>query len=264
VDLLKAVWRRFSERRGTTLAAAIGYRAIFALAPMLVVVVSGAGMIFGAQASQGLLAADLVRLLGPELAGTIEDLIAAAAGQGGVGIIGTVLLLWAGSGLFNELQGGLGAIYDSDRVGGIRKAVGKRLVTIAAVIALAGGFSLLVALAAWIPMSGSILATVATGALVLASVAVGFRYLTLHRPPWALTLRVAFGTVIAMAAASIGVGLFVTRGGGGTATGLAGSATAVLLLIYVLSAVFLLGGAALAELEVRAAPAPSRLTTGAL
>ncbi|CAN5729578.1 N/A [soil metagenome] len=264
MDLAKAVWGRFSERRGTTLAAAIGYRAVFALAPLLVVVVSGAGMVFGEDAAQGLLSRNLSQFLGPEMAATIQDFIATARGQGGVGLAGTLLLLWAGSGLFNELQGSMASIFGLVRPKGIRRAVKQRLITVAAVVALALGFAVLVAMAAWIPMSGSIVVAGAAAAFLLVSVVIGFRYLSQHRPEWRLTVAVAGGTVLAMALAALAVGLFVIREDGGSATGIAGSATAVLLLVYALSAVFLLGAAALRELELRGGPPSSRQRSSAL
>lgn len=264
MDLLKAGWTRFSERRGTTLAAAIGYRAIFALAPLLVVVVSGAGTLFGEDASQGLLTGNLVPLLGSDLGEAVQELIATAQGQEGVGVLGFLLLLWAGSGLFNELQGAMASIYGLVRPVGIKKAVRQRLITVVAVLVLALGFAVLVAMAAWIPISGSIVASVGTAAFLLASVVIGFRYLSFHRPGWRSTTIVALGTVFAMGLVGIAVGLFVTRREGATAAGLAGSATAVLLLVYALAAVFLLGAAMLREVELRGGPRPSRQPASAL
>lgn len=264
MDLIKAAWSRFSERKGTTFAAAIGYRAIFALAPLLVVVVSGAGRLFGEDASQGLLAGNLNRLLGPDLSGVIQDLIVTARGQGGVGVVGFLLLLWAGSGLFNELQNAMASIFGLVRPLGIKKALRQRLITIVAVVILALGFAVLVAMAAWIPTSGSIVASAATAVFLLVSVMIGFRYLSLHRPSWKPTLGVAGGTVVTMALAAVAVGLFVTRRQGGSATGIAGSATAVLLLVYVMAAVFLLGAATLREVELRGGPPPSGQGAGAL
>ena len=53
MKVLKATWDRFSAKRGSTLAAAISYRALFALAPLLVVGVAVAGAIFGEEAASG-------------------------------------------------------------------------------------------------------------------------------------------------------------------------------------------------------------------
>ncbi|CAN5137158.1 N/A [soil metagenome] len=263
MDLIKAAWSRFSERKGATFAAAIGYRAIFALAPLLVVVVSGAGRLFGEEASLGLLAGNLNRLLGPDLAGVVQDMIVTARGQGGIGVFGFALLLWAGSGLFNELQTAMAAIFGLVRPVGIKKALRQRLITIVAVVVLALGFAVLVAMAAWIPMTGSVVASVSTAGFLLVAIMVGFRYLSLHRPGWKATTRVAGATVFTMGLAAIAVGLFVTRQGG-SATGIAGSATAILLLIYVMAAVFLFGAALLREVELRGGPPSSRQGAGAL
>jgi uncharacterized BrkB/YihY/UPF0761 family membrane protein len=145
---------------------------------------------------------------------------------------------------------------------GISSAVRRRLVTLAAVILLALGFAILVAMAAWIPLSGSVVASLGTTGFVFVAVLIGFRHMTFHRPRWRLAAAVAAVTVLAMGAASFAVGVFVSRGGGGSAAGIAGSATAVLLLIYVLCLIYLLGAAFLRELEVR--QGPSVQTTDAL
>jgi membrane protein len=253
VDLLKAAWGRFSERRGTTLAAAIGYRAIFALAPLLVVAVSGAGLIFGDRARQGLLTGDLVRLLGSRLADDLETLVASAADETGAGIIGTLILVWAASGLFNELQGATSSIYGLARTSGFRSALGQRLITLAAVIVMVIGFVLLVSVAVLIPLTGSFFASLGVGLVLFGTIAVGLRFLTTHRPSWATAFRAALVTFLAMGIAAIAVGVFVAQGNR-SATAIAGSAVAVLLLVYTLAAVFLLGASLLRELELRAKP----------
>jgi len=254
VDLLKAGWQRFSDRRGTTLAAAIGYRAIFALAPLLVVTVSGAGAVFGQQAASGLLTQDLAQVLGEQLAENIEQLLASAGDQAQAGWLGALILIWAGSGLFNELQGSMLSIFGLTRPEGIGKAVRQRLITLLAVVAMVIGFSIVVAMAAWIPLSGSVGAIAGTAGMLVLGLALGFRYLTRYRPSWPKAFIVAALTVLVMGMASVIVGFFVARGGGGSATGIAGSAVAVLLLVYTLASVFLLGAAMLREYELRGGP----------
>lgn len=256
MQVLKSTWKRFSEERGTTLAAAIGYRAVFALAPLMLVALSVAGAIFGETAAQGLLANRLEQLLGNELAADLERLLSEARGSTTAGVIGFALLIWAGSGLFTEVQGALHAIngVSATQLEGIGRAIRRRLLTLVAVFACAIGLALLVGsatLAAWLPAEWAT-GTVAFATTVLIfflAILISFRYFTPYRPPWRVAGAGAIITEVAMVIAAVLVGLFIGRGGGGTATGIAGSAVAILLVVYVLSAVYLLGAALTRQLH---------------
>ena len=248
MGVLKETWHRFSTARGTTLAAAVGYRSVFALAPLLLVALAVAGALFGEDASRGLLAARLEQFLGPALAESLEALLAGAGRTTTAGLFGFLLLFWAGSGLFTEIQGALVEIYGlapSD-FAGWRRALGRRLLTLAAVLASAIGFGLLVgsaALVALIPDVGGPAALAPTFLMLLGGITLSFRFFTPYRPTWRVVFRGALITELAIIAAGLLVGAFVSRGGGSSATGIAGSAVAILLLVYVLAAVYLLGAA---------------------
>lgn len=246
MGVLKEAWERFSFEGGTTLAAAIGYRAVFALAPLLLVAIAVAGAIFGEQAAQGLLANRLTEFLGPDLAEYVEALLESAAGTTTAGAFGFLILIWAGSGLFNEVQGAMVRIYGVARadVSGWKRAIYQRLVTLASVLASALGLVVLVGVAAasaWIPDGPGLIGPVAAAAVLLIGIVLSFRYFTPFRPSWRVAVGGGFITEVAMFGAGAVVGLFVARGGGGSATGIAGSAVAILLLVYVLAAVYLLG-----------------------
>lgn len=256
MKILKSTWRRFSEERGTTMAAAMGFRAVFALAPMMLVALSVAGAIFGESAAQGLLTSRLEQLLGEELAADLERLLANASGTTTAGIIGFGLLIWAGSGLFTEVQGALNTLnnVEPSKLEGIGKAIRQRLLTLGAVLASALGLAVLVGtatMAAWLPAAWATgtVAFVSTAAIFFVAIVLSFRFFTPYRPSWRIVALGAFVTEIAMVIAAALVGLFVGRGGGGSATGIAGSVVAILLVVYVLSSVYLLGAALTRELD---------------
>lgn len=248
--VLRDAWDRFGDKRGSTLAAAISYRALFALAPLLVVGVSVAGAIFDEEAASGELAIQLQRVLGAESAEALEQLIVTASDSRSAGWVGLVVFIWAGSALFVEVQGALRVVYDigSDRLRGFWNAVIRRLVTVAAVVVSALMLALLVAgatAAAWLSVEW---ATQGLGWLISAVVLLGglaliFRYLTIERPPWRAISLGALATGVGFLVAGWGVGLFVARFGGGGASGVAGSLVAVLLAVYVLANVIVFGAA---------------------
>ncbi len=229
------------------MAAAIGYRAVFALAPLMLVAISVAGAIFGESAAQGQLTSQLEQLLGNELATDLERLLAEASEATTAGVIGFGLLIWAGSGLFTEVQGALNTINDVEpkKLQGIGKAIRQRLLTLAAVLACAIGLALVVGsatLAAWLPAewaTGTV-AFITTVLIFFVAIVLSFRFFTPYRPPWRVAAAGAAVTEVAMVIAGALVGLFVGRGSG-SATGIAGSVIAILLVVYFMSAVYLLG-----------------------
>ena len=266
MKVLKATWDRFSTRRGTTLAAAISYRALFALAPLLVVGVAVAGAIFGDEAASGELAIQLGRVLGRDIALGVEDLIASARGSQAAGWIGVVVFVWAASGLFVEVQGALRVIYDigAERMQGVANAIRRRLVTVGAVVASAFMLAILVGgatAASWLRAEWAArgFGWLASAAVLLSGLAMALRYLTIDRPPWRFVGLGAVFTGAGMLVAGWGVALFISRGGGGGASGIAGSLVAVLLAVYALSNVILFGAALTKTASLGADPNLSRL-----
>jgi uncharacterized BrkB/YihY/UPF0761 family membrane protein len=80
-----------------------------------------------------------------------------------------------------------------------------------------------------------------SAAVLIGGLALAFRYLTIERPPWRFVILGAAATSLAALVAGWGVGLFIARGGGGGASGVAGSLVAVLLAVDVLAIVVLFG-----------------------
>lgn len=266
MKVLRATWDHFGAIRGGTLAAAISYRALFALAPLLVVAVAVAGAIFGEEAANGELAIQLQRALGGEIAAAVEELVISASDSRSAGWIGALIFIWAGSGLFVEFQGALRVIYEiaPERLQGFWSAVRRRLITVAAVVASAFMLAITVAgaiAAAWLRVEW---AERGVGWLVSAAVLIGglafaFRYLTIERPPWRFVGLGALATAVAVFVAAWGVGVFIARGGGGGASGVAGSLVAVLLAVYVIAIVVLFGAALTKTASDTADPNLSRL-----
>jgi membrane protein len=96
------------------MGAAIAFYAMFSLAPMLVIVVGIAGLVFGREAAEGALFGDLARLVGPESAGAVQKMLA-NMNRAQTGIIATVLgfgtLLVTSTAVFSELQAALNLIW---------------------------------------------------------------------------------------------------------------------------------------------------------
>src|SRR5262245_61399856 len=115
-----------------TLGAALAYYTLFAMAPLLVLVIAVAGLALGRAAAQGEIVAQIGGLMGPDGAKMIEEMIVRAS-RPASGIVATLVSLGTmalgASGVFGQLQGALNQIFgvESVRGGGIRGMVRQRL-----------------------------------------------------------------------------------------------------------------------------------------
>jgi membrane protein len=95
-------------------AAAISYCAVFALAPLVVIAVAIAGIVFGPDAAKGELANQIEMVTGETIARAIQDVIKNAHASGTsrtATIVSIVLLLLGARALFLQLQQALNGIW---------------------------------------------------------------------------------------------------------------------------------------------------------
>lgn len=96
------------------LGAALSYYTLFALAPILVVAISIAGLIFGAEAVRGEVVGQIDNLVGHEGAVAVQAMLEAAAKPSSsipATIIGIITFFLGATGAFLELQTALNAIW---------------------------------------------------------------------------------------------------------------------------------------------------------
>lgn len=113
--MLKETFSDWSEDNAARLAAALAYYTVLSIAPLLVLAVSVAGLVFGEEAARGQLASELSGFVGPEAGKGIQGLLAHAKSpsEGTLGsIVGIVVLLLGASGVFGELQSSLNTIWE--------------------------------------------------------------------------------------------------------------------------------------------------------
>src|SRR5215468_11915042 len=91
VTVARETVSRWSEDKASTLAAALAYYAIFSLAPLLLIAVAVAGLVFGQRAAEGQLYAQLEGVVGDASARTVEHLVAQLHEQRSGGIVATVV-----------------------------------------------------------------------------------------------------------------------------------------------------------------------------
>lgn len=97
------------------LSSSLAYYAIFSLAPLLVIVVSIAGLVFGEEAARGQLAQQIATLAGGGAGDAIQAAVHSSASHQTTGvlatIIGSAVLLFGASTVFAELKDALNIIW---------------------------------------------------------------------------------------------------------------------------------------------------------
>lgn len=112
--LIKKAGASWVDDYAPSMGAALSYYTVFSLAPLLVIVIAIAGLVFGQEAARGEVFAQLSGLLGTDAAKTVEELLNAASkpSQGiPSAVVGVVVLLIGATTVFGELQDALDRIW---------------------------------------------------------------------------------------------------------------------------------------------------------
>lgn len=240
--------------------AAIAYYTIFSLAPVLLIVVAIAGLVFGQEAAQGALFDQLRGLMGEQAAGVLQTMLANANSHSSgiwATIIGLVTLLITASGVFGEMQASLNWIWKAEPPPGstITAMVKTRALSLGLVAAL--GFLLIVSLvvSAGLAALGNLMQRYLPGTeflLQALNFLVSFLLITVLfaaiykvLPDKSLHWKdVAVGAAVTSLLFTIGktlIGLYIGSSNVASTYGAAGAFVIVLLWIYYSAQIFLLG-----------------------
>jgi membrane protein len=152
----KSAWRilvnslnLFIDFNGLKLAAALSYYTVFSIAPLLIVIISVAGVFYGQQAVEGKVYHQISGLVGSDAALQVQDVISnihkSNHGKAG-GIIGAIILIIGASGIFSEIQGSINYLWSipPPKKRGFLMAVIRKLISFSLLIGVS--FLLLVSL----------------------------------------------------------------------------------------------------------------------
>lgn len=153
--MLAATWKllsnttlAFLEDEALSRGAAIAFYAVTSLAPVLLIVIAIAGLVFGREAAQDAVNGQFSELMGKQTAEVLQSVIASASAKSS-GIVATVLgvamLIATASGVFGEMQAALNKIWKtSSRETTLSRLIRARVTSLGLVAAL--GFLLVVSL----------------------------------------------------------------------------------------------------------------------
>jgi membrane protein len=243
-----------------SMGAALSYYSVFSIAPLLLIVVSVAGLVFGEDAVRGELFAQLQGLMGGDAAKAIQSLLASVSKptHGVIGtIVGLVVLLVGATTVFGELQDDLDRIWRAParKKGGLWSLLRARLLSFGMILALA--FLLMVSLVIgavisalgkwWGPMFGDweLLAQavnlVVGFGLTTAIFAIIYKMMPRVHVQWHDVWVGALVTSILFTVGKFLIGLYIGKSGVASGFGAAGSLVIVFVWVYYSAQIFLLG-----------------------
>ncbi len=258
--LSKTAFTAWNDDEAQSMGAALAYYTMFSIAPLLLIVISIAGMIFGQEAARGEIYGQLTNLVGEQGALVVQSLLESTR-QPTEGIaatvIGVVLLLVGATTVFGELQSAL------DRVWRVPAQVNRGIVNLIRVrilsfgLILGIGFLLMVSLLFSAGLSGmnKWWSPMFTKWLVIADIvnfAFGFLLATgmfamIYKIMPRVNIRwseVWIGSAITAALFTIGkwvIGIYIGRSAFASGYGPAGSLLALLIWTYYSAQIFLMG-----------------------
>lgn len=258
--LIKETFTEWSNDKAPRLGAALSYYTIFALAPLLLVVIAVAGLVFGRQAAQGQLLSQISGVVGTDAGQAIQAMIAKAGARSG-GIVATVVgiatLGVGATGVVIELQDALNTVWKViPKPGrGIKGVIRDRLLSVAVVIGF--GFLLIVSLVAsaglaavgklvhgWIPgwvVVGYFLNYGLSIGVIGVMLAMIFKFLPDVKMAWRDVWIGAAATSLLFHLGKYLIGLYVGRASVASSFGAAGSLAILLVWIYYTTQLIFLG-----------------------
>jgi membrane protein len=242
------------------LGAALAFYTTLSMAPLLVCSIGIAGLIFGRQAAQGRIVAQIGSLVGPQGGAVIQSMLLDSARKSSSGIVwavaGVFMLLFGASAVFGELRDSLNLVWGV-RVagGGFRGMVRYRFVSFAMVLGI--GFLLIVSLlvSTAIAATGKFFeqflpapeALLHVGSTLLSFLAVTVLFALLYKfvPDVRIEWQdVWIGAAVTSLLFSVGkflIGLYLGKASVGSAYGAAGSLVVFLVWVYYSAQIFFLG-----------------------
>jgi membrane protein len=253
--------KAWNDDYAPSMGAAIAYYTVFSLAPLLVIVIAVAGLVFGPEAARGEIVYQLRGLVGEGGAKAVEDLLASAS-QPDTSVfasaLGLLTLFIGATSVFAELQSALDRIW---RAPAIKQPSGVLLILRARVMSFgiigAIGFLLLVSLVFGAALSAvgkwgesmfpagltvlQWLNTLFAFAMTTVLFAMIYRILPRARIAWK---DVWIGSMVTSALFTLGkylISLYIGQAGVSSGFGAAGSLIVILVWVYYSAQIFLLG-----------------------
>jgi membrane protein len=268
----KTAIKDFLEDECPVRAAALAYYTVFALPPLLILLVVLAGLVWDPAEVERALGAQFTALIGSEAAETITGMVRSAdrPGTGGIGttLLGLGGLLFGATGAFLQLQGALNHAWEVEpdkSAGGVKGFLLKRMLSFGMILGIA--FLLVVSLVVsagiaalgerYSPFSEPLLHVVnfvVSFVVLTALFAMIFKYLPDTDVRWRDAWVGAVATSLLFVVGKLLIGLYLGRSEPGSAYGAASALAVILIWIYYSGMIVLFGAELTQAWSQRRAP----------
>ena len=259
-QMIKAAVEAWVDDYAPSMGAALSYYTLFSLAPLLIIVIAVAGMVFGQEAAQGEIVTQLRGIMSEEGAVAVEGMLKAArepAKSVFATIAGIAALLLGATAVFGELQSALDRIWrvPAPRESGIWHLLRTRLLSFGLVLGL--GFLLVVSLVVsamlaalgkwwggWIQgwdVFLEILNFVVSLGIFTLLFAMIYKIMPRASIPWRDVWAGAAVTATLFTIGKMLIGLYLGKSSLASGFGAAGSLVVLLVWVYYSAQIFLLG-----------------------
>jgi membrane protein len=259
--LIKEAFKAWSDDYAASMGAALSYYTLFSIAPLLIIVIAVAGMIFGQEAAQGEILGQLRGIMGEEGAVAIEGMLKAARHTGKsvvATIIGVFMLLLGATAVFGELQSALDRIWQTPapkKESGILHMLRTRVMSFGLVLGL--GFLLMVSLVVsaglsavgkwyggwfegWEVLLQAINFIVSFGIFTVLFAMI-YKLMPRAKISWHDVWTGAAATSLLFSVGKVLIGLYLGKSSMASGFGAAGSLVVLLAWVYYSAQIFLLG-----------------------
>jgi membrane protein len=248
----------FIDDEALSRGGAIAFYAITSLAPVLLIVIAIAGMVFGRDAAQDAISGQFSALMGKQAADVLQSVIASASTKSSsivATIVGIAMLMATASGVFGEMQAALNTIWKTrSRETTLSRLIRARVTSLGLVAAL--GFLLVVSLvvSAGLTAFANYLDRLPVGAMILSGVNFAVSWLlfallfgAIYKVLPDRTLQwkdVIVGALMTSLLFNIGkalIGWYIGSSAVASSYGAAGGLIVLLLWVYYSAQIFLFG-----------------------
>ena len=261
---LKQSGSDFSDYNVLKLSAALAYYTVFALAPMLIVLISIVSFFYGRQAAHAKeqIFGQIKSIVGSDAATSIQEIISKASLSPSftfASIVGVIALLFSATGVFAEIQSSINLLWNlkiKPKRSGILQMLKIRLISFSLIISL--GFIALVSLLInylvdalseqlqhFLPKDTLFISYIINVAITLLAISVLFSIIFKFLPDadvkWKDVRVGAITTAVLFMIGKFAISLYLNKGKPASAFGAAGSMIIVLLWVYYSSIILYFG-----------------------
>lgn len=259
--LLKESLSAWSGDYAPSMGAALSYYTLFSIAPLLIIVIAVAGLLFGADAVRTVIFDQLHALMGEEGAEAVQDMLknASEPTTGGIATLVSIAgLLIGATTVFNEIQNDLDRIWRAPAAakgGGVWNLLRTRLLSFGMILGIAFLLAVSLVLSAALSLVGKwwdgwlggweilahVLDIVVNLGLLTAVFALIYKVMPRVPVSWHDVWIGAGVTAVLFTIGKVAIGLYLGKSDVTSSFGTAGSLVILMIWVYYAAQIFLLG-----------------------